>query len=548
MSASREKKLRRELREAEQNTDTVKKVKKQKKPMTAAKSRRIRSIVGTVVVVLLVVAFALLIFVNSGVLQRSATAATVGSHKLSPVEYTYFYQDSYNSMRSAYQSYGYWDYMVDTSKPIEDQDYDGEQTWGEFIRSSALSSAQQVYTLYDAAQAEGFTLSEDRQAEIDAIPGQIEANATANGYHDAEEFLTEYYGKGASMESYLRYVEAQEIASAYATEKQDSFTYTDDELKSYYNEHKTDFDTVTYRLFTVSAGDDAKTTADNMQAELDGTEDSFIKAAASYASEDAAESYADETYTLRSNASYSAVSTDYADWLFGDGRVAGESQVFATSDGGYAVVMFVSRDDHQYRTVNVRHILIQVDEEEAEDTGTLETGADLQDAENAEEADAAEETEEPAEDAGETADEVEVPDSDAWREAKARMDDIVAEWEAGDMTEDAFAALAETYSEDPGSAENGGLYEDVTKGQMVTAFNDWIFDESREPGDYGVVKTEYGYHLIYFVGYGEEQWKDSVDSAKRSADYTAWYDEQSAAYEGKTSGFGMLFVNKELSA
>ena len=34
---------------------------------------------------------------------------------------------------------------------------------------------------------------------------------------------------------------------------------------------------------------------------------------------------------------------------------------------------------------------------------------------------------------------------------------------------------------------------------MVQAFNDWCFDESRKAGDYGLVKTEYGYHVMYFV-------------------------------------------------
>ena len=37
-------------------------------------------------------------------------------------------------------------------------------------------------------------------------------------------------------------------------------------------------------------------------------------------------------------------------------------------------------------------------------------------------------------------------------------------------------------------------------GQMVETFNDWCFADGRQPGDYGIVKTDYGYHLMYFVG------------------------------------------------
>ena len=40
---------------------------------------------------------------------------------------------------------------------------------------------------------------------------------------------------------------------------------------------------------------------------------------------------------------------------------------------------------------------------------------------------------------------------------------------------------------------------------MVPAFDAWCFDASRKPGDSGLVKTEYGYHIMYFVG-SEEVW------------------------------------------
>ena len=33
----------------------------------------------------------------------------------------------------------------------------------------------------------------------------------------------------------------------------------------------------------------------------------------------------------------------------------------------------------------------------------------------------------------------------------------------------------------------------------MTEFNDWCFDASRKPGDTGIVKTSYGYHVMYFV-------------------------------------------------
>ena len=86
-----------------------------------------------------------------------------------------------------------------------------------------------------------------------------------------------------------------------------------------------------------------------------------------------------------------------------------------------------------------------------------------------------------------------------WAACEKKAQEILDEWLAGDATEDSFAALAEEKSEDPGSSTNGGLYENVAKGQMVEPFEDWCFDETRAAGDYGLVKTTYGYHVMYFV-------------------------------------------------
>jgi protein-export membrane protein SecD len=60
-----------------------------------------------------------------------------------------------------------------------------------------------------------------------------------------------------------------------------------------------------------------------------------------------------------------------------------------------------------------------------------------------------------------------------------------------------FTALAKQYSEDPGSKDNGGLYQGVKKGQMVTEFDDVIFNKLKVGEVYSdLVKTSFGYHII----------------------------------------------------
>ena len=106
-----------------------------------------------------------------------------------------------------------------------------------------------------------------------------------------------------------------------------------------------------------------------------------------------------------------------------------------------------------------------------------------------------------------------------WKACEEAAQAILDEWLAGDKTEDSFAALATEKTEDPGSQATGGLYQQVYAGQMVPAFNDWCFDESRAYGDYGLVQTNYGYHVMFFVG-SEPQWISYAESD--------WMNEQSS--------------------
>lgn len=83
--------------------------------------------------------------------------------------------------------------------------------------------------------------------------------------------------------------------------------------------------------------------------------------------------------------------------------------------------------------------------------------------------------------------------------SREKAQSILDQWKAGEATEESFGALATKFTEDPGSASNGGLYENVLPGQMVAEFNDWCFDPARKPGDTALVETSYGIHVMYFV-------------------------------------------------
>lgn len=98
---------------------------------------------------------------------------------------------------------------------------------------------------------------------------------------------------------------------------------------------------------------------------------------------------------------------------------------------------------------------------------------------------------------------------EAWAAAETEANRIYALWQQN-ATEDYFSELAQEFSKD-NNASKGGLYENVYPGQMLTEFNDWCFDSSRKTGDSGIVRTQYGYHIMYFAGVQESRtWFDTA--------------------------------------
>ena len=206
--------------------------------------------------------------------------------------------------------------------------------------------------------------------------------------------------------------------------------------------------------------------------------------------------------TASTNIRYSSLNSAYQDWVSDSNRKAGDKKVFESTttndDGteslsGCYVVYYDGSTDNEFPMVNVRHILVKPAHptDEAEDAHTDD----------------------------------ETYSAEEWAAAKATAEEIYNQWKSGEATEDSFAALANEKSDD-GDGTTGGLYQNVTPGQMVQAFNDWCFDSSRKSGDTGIVETQYGYHVMYFVGTSDITYRTSlIESDLRSADVAAWQEE-----------------------
>lgn len=476
-----------------------------------------RNAIIIVVVVALVMACALVI--NSDLFYTKTTAVQIGDTKYTPAEYNFHYNNVYTSIYSSLsEQYGdLMAYILDPNTPLEEQIYmfgDGTMTWADYFHNQTIAEMSNMTILYDAAIKAGYTLSETDKTDIENTLANYEVTAGMYGYSSVESFLVANFGKGVDIDLFREIMEKQAIASAYSVDLNDSFSYTSDELEAYYSENKDSLDFFSYRAYFVSTSDesfaelaeeDRAAAASEAAAELAtaATAEEFSEKVYNFVSDNIKETYEDADATL-SIVQGANMSADISEWMLDSSRAEGDTTVIDVDGGSYAI-MFIARDDNHYNAVDARHILINA----------------------------------VADENGEYTDE-------ALTVAKEKAEEILAEWEL-EGTEEYFAELANTYSEDTGSNENGGLYEDIFKNQMVEEFNAFLYEEHRMPGDtaivYGSNGYYAGYHVMYYVGESGLYSDTLAETELRAEDYNAAVTALAESYE-VTEGFGMKFAGR----
>ena len=503
------------MRQAAREAGTDKKTIALEREAQEKKKSNLRWTLGTIAVVLVV---ALVLLLNSGILNK-ATAFTVGSRNYTTADVNYRYANQFYSFSNQYGSYA-GAFGLDTSGGIRGLDRqacamtDGG-TWRDYFLDAARDEMIHSTVLGQYAADNGITLDADDYAKIDSAFDGIDEQAKTYGFGNGDKMLAANYGSGVNQKLVRSAYEESMLASKAAQALSDSFTYTDAEVEEKYQSYEGARDYFDYAYCYVSAERVETTDADG-NTSSDVT-DETVAAAAEKASAiaDTYKNAAGDSPAVRlMNAASSegesgsqqthvqGSSVPASEWMLDASRKAGDVTVYSDAGGCY-VVVFLSRDDNHYKTANVRHILVKA-EADADGNYTDEAKA----------------------------------------AARARAEEILAEYENGDKTEDSFAALAEQYSEDEGSNTNGGLYENIAKGQMVEEFDAFCFGDHK-PGDTAIVYGESagyaGYHVMYYVGEGRLYSTVIAESDLRSADAQAWIEAAEEANPAK-DGFGMKFV------
>lgn len=111
-------------------------------------------------------------------------------------------------------------------------------------------------------------------------------------------------------------------------------------------------------------------------------------------------------------------------------------------------------------------------------------------------------------------------DSDAIKE---KADKIIEKLQADGVTLENFIKSAEENSD-----SNEFFFENVGKGDMMKAMDEWIYAEGRKIGDIGFVSSKYGGHILYYAADGEQRCVSEARIAIATKKYQEWYSKQAS--------------------
>lgn len=558
------------------------------------KKANLLAIVAVLVVIAVLCGLFFLFRINNGYFEKTKVAAKVNGEDITAAELNFYAGTQLFSMMRMQAFTPSGQRILARPMPAFNQQIKGEYN-EKSVRNIILDQLKEdlpkLKFMQAQAKADGLELNEQQKQGIDNYIAQIKASA-AQYQMTPNELLTAIFGKGSDEAQVRRYIGDLFLSQLYEQTKVKDSKVSEEELKAAYEENKDEFESVSYRMFVLNQASaepekepaettetaDVKTTAEDKntagtektpaesstEAETEKADEtaessekvtkptdkvevdeenrsikiekaydpeaqakaikdredldkktsdilanikdeaSFNEAIKPYLSDAEKEVYKDDKATLVSNAYKSALQPELAAWLFDPARKEGDKTAI-TSSGKATILYFINRKLDETPTYTTRHILIRVG---------MEDGKSIQDS-----------------------------DREA---AKTKAENILKEYRDGEQTEEAFAALAQKYSDDGGSKLNGGLYENTPRGQFVKSYEQWALDPARKAGDVDLVYEENakysGYHIIYFKSLGDPIWKQAAKLKVGQDQFTKWLDSQSDKLSYEAVEDGMRYV------
>ncbi len=527
MSASNKKKMRKE-HFASAMTE------KQQAANKEAKKLRTMTISFIVVIALILGAFAYItvdgVLTKLAVYENNTIIANIDGNDLNMIDFTYYYIDAVES----YYNNVYETYTTSTELMLASVNLDlsgdltkqtnpnTNESWFDYFAKQALNNAKADFALCKLAEADAeFDASEAVSSSVSTAETNLNFYAMYTGFGSVENYLRNKYCNGANLDNYKEYVTRSVTASEYYNDHLESLSYSDADYRKYEADNYNMFSSYNFASYTLSYTSFLEGGTEDEKGNKTYSDEE--KAAARQALMEAAEKLAECTSVEDLDAAIAALPFNegkdvasnkntavlneslkevYADWLGAADRVEGDTKAFpvettTTDENGneitivesYTIVTYQGTIENLMHLADVRHLLVKVEATGEDEEGNKITTAG--DKEN----------------------------------AREEASELYTQWLAQGGTEDQFIELVKKESDD-GSASTGGLFEGITPdSSYVAEFRDWAMDPEREKGDSEIIETEYGYHIMYFVGHDEMTYRDyMIDNTLKNEAMEKWYE------------------------
>ncbi|MBQ2786240.1 MAG: peptidylprolyl isomerase [Oscillospiraceae bacterium] len=350
------------------------------------------------------------------------------------------------------------------SEPLDQQIYDKKTglTWQQYLLQLSLNTWKQYRVLTDMALDADFKLPADYQQSLDSMEADLATAAEQNGYASVEALLSNDICEGCTLADYRNFVELSYYANLYFEEMAANIEVEPDEINAYFVENEE-----TLKQYGITKDGSMLVDFRSIFVKVEKDLDENVTVDQWNDCKDKAQGILDQWLSNPSEENFASLAVEKS-----DDKTTG-------SNGG--LQHYILKD---YLTkVDVRHILIMPEGGTKSEDGKTTVYSEAE-----------------------------------WEECRKKAQEIYNEYLNGERTEELFSDLAKMHSKD-GNAADGGIYTDVEKDTMVEEFDAWIFDESRQPGDTGLVKTQYGYHIMYFVHRDGELNDWLFDAQRKYGDY-----------------------------
>ena len=464
-------------------------------------------------------------------MNPASVVAVVDDTKVSIGLYNLYFSRVVNEYET-YSSYYGIDTTADYSTQFTTDENGNKVSWLELFQRQAFDDARKYCALEKAAKENGITLTEKQKKSID---DRVESYKTAASEENValDDYIADVFGEYTTEESIRTYFERFYLSTTYLGKYTLDFNPTDDEINEFYEANKKDY----YQISFSFLGFNYDTTSDETKAESEKIIKDYMSKITDRQSmidlvpevykdyiQQEVETYmqydstlSEEDATKQAVANYEA-SIDYTlnsgnmpfsdeinNWLLDENEPEGTVKYDINEDTGYAYIILktqqpVHTSDEIY---SVRHILVmpETDREDAEQDENGNT----------------------------------VYNDEEWAAAEKKAQSIYDEYNNGEKSEKAFAALAEKYSDDTASTSAGlaelygGLCENISLGAMVSEFEEWSTADSNKYGDTGIVKSQYGYHIMFFM-YDKPDYEARLITDFRSEKLQNYIDSSDTKY------------------